>query len=168
RWVFILEPRKFRRAPFVKGQVPRRRCSTAKTRGLICRKAPLRTVGPFFPPKGNDVALITGLFLPDFPPKNGKADWPKHDKAQNHREDFHRFPGFSRRTSSPLASPGSPGRVRLTRHTAISTHLKTPLTALFSAARPRRSGGDWRSQYRYGFCCCDAREAESFAAHPHI
>src|SRR5262249_39712306 len=132
--ILLIEPRKFARAPFVERPIPGRACATAKTAGAARRKAkaagtPLRPVGPLFPPIGNDIALIAGLFLPDLPAQNGKTYWPKYDKAQNHREDFDRFPGFARRASAPMVLSRTPGRVGLTRDTAVSTHLKTPLAA---------------------------------------
>src|SRR5208337_5034293 len=94
-------------APLVKSAIPCRAGAKAVAWPRIRRKTP--TAGapvraPFFPPESDNVARIAGFPLPEFPAEDSKTDRPKHDEAQNHRENFDELPRLSPRTAMPVCA----------------------------------------------------------------
>ena len=96
---------------------------------------------PFFSPERKDVARVPGFPLPKFPAEDGEADRPKHDKAQDHRENFRELPRLPRRASTPRHSTELAHRARLIGHSGVGTHLFASSSRLHSPLRLRRAIG---------------------------
>src|SRR5580704_3686243 len=138
-FALFLEPGELGGAPLVESAIAGRARGNALP--IICRKTPaaggpVRAVAPFFSPERNYVARVPGFPLPKFPAEDGEADRPKHDKAQNHRENFHELPRLPRCASTP---PRSPGLVRRAWVSGVGTHLSS--SRLHPPLRLRRAIG---------------------------
>ena len=96
---------------------------------------------PHFSRPKKDVARVPGFPLPKFPAEDGEADRPKHDKAQNHRKNFHELPRLPRRASTPRHSTELAHRARLIGHSGVGTHLFASSSRLHSPLRLRRAIG---------------------------